>query len=182
MGSDEIRQIKKDSAINNVGNTIAYSELTTRLSNWYTTNMKTAIFHNFTKEPFVGYWDGKKRTFAPGAQKLLPAYLAEHYATHLTNKVLIERGDITSTSPKKPDQVPKFMELFEKACQFQEDDDEEENDDVEMPIQNVRQDKKVRTIVDDKPPQMIGSPVDDDDDESFEGLNKSTPAPNEEQE
>lgn len=142
--------------------------------------MKTAIFHNFTSKPFVGHWDGKKRTFAPGAQKLLPAFLAEHYATHLANSVLIENGDYTYTSPKKPDQVPKFMELFEKGCQFQADDDEDE-DDVEMPIVSVR--PTVKTIVDNEKPTIIGGPVEgDDDEESFEGLNKNSPADNEEQE
>ena len=141
--------------------------------------MKTAIFRNFTNKPFVGYWDGKKRTFAPGAEKLLPAFLAEHYATHLANACLIEKGEYTYTSPKKPDQVPQFMELFEKACEFQADD-EEEDDDVEMPIRNVR--PTVKTIVDNEKPTIIGSPVgEDDDDESFDGLNKSQ-APNEEQE
>jgi len=148
-------------------------------------NMKTAIFHNFTNEPFTGYWDGKKRTFAPGATKLLPAYLAEHYATHLTNKVLIEKGDYTSTSPKKPEQVPAFMELFNKACEYQDDDDEDE---VEMPIVNAPKQNKVRTIVDDKPSQIIGSPDNDEDtsdvdEESFEGMNDNdSSASNEEEE
>ena len=132
--------------------------------------MKTAIFTNITSEPFVGFWDGKKKTYAPGARKLIPAYLAEHYATHLTNKILIEQGEYTSTSPKKPEDVPKFIELFKKICQPQDDDEDE--DEVEMPTRNV---PKVRTSVDSAPPQYIGSPEEGvSDDETFEGMNNNT--------
>ena len=128
--------------------------------------MKTAIFKNITDKPFVGHWDGKKRTFLPGAQKLLPAYLAEHYALHLTNSILIEKGHITMTSPKKPEQVPLFMEIFETICIPQDTDDDE--DEVEMPVVDAK--KKVKTVVDDKPVQIIGSPDNDVDDEDFQGL------------
>lgn len=80
--------------------------------------MRQAIFHNFTEKPFTGYWNGKAYTFQPGAKKQMQASIAQHFAKHLTNKILMEKGGEFEnyTSPKKPEQVPAFMELFEKAC------------------------------------------------------------------
>lgn len=127
--------------------------------------MKTAIFHNITSKPFIGYWDGKGKKYEAGARKLLPDYLAKHYATHLTNQILIEREEYTSTSPKFPEQVPKFMEVFNQCYIPQEDEDEGE--DVEMPVQNVPS-SRIQDPVSAKEPQYI-TPVDGDD-EDFEGL------------
>lgn len=77
--------------------------------------MSNATFYNFDSESFTGYWNGKAKTFKAGAKQLMPAWLAEHFAKHLTNKVLIREGKETSTSPKKPLDVPEFMALFTKA-------------------------------------------------------------------
>jgi hypothetical protein len=129
--------------------------------------MKTAIFRNITNKPFTGYWDGKKKTFAPGAEKLLDASLAEHYAKHLTNQILIEQGDYTSTSPNKPDEVPKFKNIFDKICEIQEDEDEDE---MIMPAQESPR-QKIPTVVDNKAPQYIG--LEEDEDEEFEGMDDS---------
>lgn len=128
--------------------------------------MKTAIFHNITNKPFVGFWDGKGKKYEGGARKLLPDYLAKHYATHLTNQILIEREEYTSTSPKFPEQVPKFMEIFNQCYVPQEDEDEGE--DVEMPVENVPS-SRIQEPTSAKEPQII-PPVEGDDDEDFEGL------------
>lgn len=78
---------------------------------------QNATFHNFTSEPFTGYWNGKPKTFRPGERVHMSAPLAEHFAKHLTNKVLMGMGGIneTYTSPKNPAQVPVFMDIFRKA-------------------------------------------------------------------
>src|SRR3990167_2289115 len=86
--------------------------------------MKTALFTNWTDEEFTGWWDGKPKKFAPGQSLWMPDYLARHFAKHLTNRELLrkgpdgkpvyERGE-TMTSPKFPEQVPLFQELFNKA-------------------------------------------------------------------
>lgn len=136
--------------------------------------METALFHNFTDKPFTGYWNGKAKTFQAGEKKYMPAYLAEHYAKHLTNQVLIENGDVTSTSPKKPSEVPKFMELFNKACIIDTDTKDNDESELEMDIANRPVNSKPRnqSPVDNKPPQIIKPNVEDvdDDEESFEGL------------
>lgn len=77
--------------------------------------MTNATFFNWTDEAFTGYWNGKGKTFAPGERRLMPSFLAEHFAKHLTNRELIKANKVTSTSPKFPGQVPEFMDLFRKA-------------------------------------------------------------------
>lgn len=78
--------------------------------------MNNATFHNFSSEPFTGYWNGKPKTFKAGERVYMPAYLAEHFAKHLTNRELQKtaKGE-NYTSPKFPRQVPEFMEMFNKA-------------------------------------------------------------------
>lgn len=127
--------------------------------------MKTAIFHNITNKPFIGYWDGKGKKYEAGARKLLPEWLAKHYATHLANQILIERGDYTATSPKFPEQVPKFMDLFNEIYTLQDD---EEDEDVEMPVKNIPS-SRLESTVDAKEPQIV-LPVEGDDEDDFEGL------------
>lgn len=135
--------------------------------------MKQALFFNFTDKPFTGYWDGKAKTFAPGAKQYMEEWRARHYAKHLTNKVLLEQGKENSTSPKFPEQVPDFMEIFNKACIIEKDQDENQDasDLIQKQHETITSEKQVPTIVDSKEPQIINSP-DSDDDESFEGLNK----------
>jgi len=77
--------------------------------------MTNATFHNFSSTPFTGYWNGKPKTFKPGEKVYMPAYLAEHFAKHLTNRHLIENKMDVYTSPKNPGQVPQFMDVFKKA-------------------------------------------------------------------
>lgn len=86
--------------------------------------MKTAQFTNFTNQEFIGYWDGKAKTFPSGSSLYMPDYLAKHFAKHLTNQELLRTkvdgslvyaGGDKMTSPKRPEDVPMFMELFDKA-------------------------------------------------------------------
>ena len=78
------------------------------------------IFHNFTTKPFTGYWNGKAYTFKPGVKKYYIKGIAENFAKHLANQVLTENGKETFTSPKKPNEVPVFMEVFNKALLTEE--------------------------------------------------------------
>lgn len=98
--------------------------------------MKTALFHNFTDESFTGYWDGKPKTFKPGAKVYMPAYLAAHYAKHLTNRELLKKGLENYTSPKFPEQVPQFMDIFNKACIIEEDSEEQNEAELETDLAN----------------------------------------------
>jgi len=83
-----------------------------------------AIFTNFTDEEFEGFWDGRGRKYPPGKSEKMPDFLARHFAKHLTNKELLrtnKKGDLVHkngdkmTSPKRPEDAPMFMELFNKA-------------------------------------------------------------------
>lgn len=167
--------------------------------------MKTALFTNFTNEDFTGYWDGKAKVFKAGQSVYMPDYLAEHFAKHLTNRELLKRkndgtliipnGD-KFVSPKRPEQVPVYMELFNKA--FTPEDKTEfgsEGDDIDALIgaanknhaegKTMPEDAKSADTVDltsdvtpttkqDKTqPQVIVPPdfdaEDDDSEESFGG-------------
>jgi len=102
------------------------------------------IFHNFTEKPFTGYWNGKAYTFKPGVKKEYVKGIAEHFAKHLANQVLTESGKETFTSPKKPLEVPAFMEVFNKALLTEEIPDEGNldidggGDDIDQPSMNIR--------------------------------------------
>lgn len=158
-------------------------------------HMKTALFTNFSKEAFVGYWNGKPKKFAPGQSVYMPDYLARHFAKHLTNRELLRNGLERDTSPKvkiRPDGTEyidneKFNELFNKAYMLEKEEQMgEEADDVDTQIsvenKNRRKAKNVTAKGADKPgkkgdkdeqdptqPQIISSPDDDEDDEEFAG-------------
>lgn len=150
--------------------------------------MKTALFTNFTSYEFIGYWDGKPKKFAPGQSIWMPDYLAKHFAKHLTNRELLRtdkqgnpiyKDGEKMTSPKNPEQVPMFMELFNKA--YTPDETEElgsQKDDVDALIASANKNReagkssqKADVEQDPNEPQIIPSP-DDEDDEEFEGKPK----------
>lgn len=78
--------------------------------------MRYATFLNYTNKPFTGFWNGKPYTFQPGAKgEHMHEAIASHFAKHLANQVLTENGKERYCSPKKPEDVPLFMEEFNKA-------------------------------------------------------------------
>lgn len=140
--------------------------------------MKTVLFTNFSTESFTGYWDGKPKKFEPGQSVYMQDYLANHFAKHLVNRELLKLGFERSTSPKRPEDVPEFMELFNKAVTPEADDEMEPTGDpvdVEIDIANKNREEKPK----ERPkkasptqPQVIISPDfgdDDEDEESFGG-------------
>lgn len=157
--------------------------------------MKTGLFTNFTDKEFVGYWDGKGKKFAPGQSLYMPDYLARHFAKHLVNRELLKPdggGNLVykdgdkMTSPKFPEQVPLFMELFNKAYTPDETEDlGEKKDDIDALIGAANKNRKekvggseVSTTTptenqDPTQPQVVLSPdFEDSDEESFGGSPK----------
>lgn len=87
--------------------------------------MRYATFLNFTGKPFTAYWNGRPYTFQPGQKKEhLNESIAEHFAKHLANQVLTEKGKEQYCSPKRPADVPQFMEVFNKAFIIESDGQE----------------------------------------------------------
>lgn len=154
--------------------------------------MKTALFTNFTKEAFVGFWNGKGKKFAPGQSLYMQDFLAKHFSKHLANRELLRKDENGNaiypdgekfTSPKKPEEVPQFMELFNQAYTPDEMDElGEDKEDIDSLIEvaNKNRGKKVEAInmlperettkpkkekQDPTKPQIIDVPDDDDDDE-----------------
>lgn len=108
--------------------------------------MKTAIFTNFSNEPYTGSWNGKLRKFESGESQPMPDYLARHFAKHLTNRELLKLGHERSTSPKFPEQVPQFMDLFNQAYTPEEDTEfvgEQDSVDVQIAMAKRHREQKV---------------------------------------
>ena len=146
---------------------------------------KMALFTNFTGEEFTGYWDGKlKHTLKPGESRHMQAYLAAHFAKVLTNRELVrliknkETGEMElahkdgekMTSPKKPEQVPVYMELYKQAYKPDDDDEEKEPEDAGLssniePIEDKDKAKDLQPPVDEEE-KFEGAPVEDEDDKT----------------
>lgn len=77
--------------------------------------MPIALFYNFSDYEFIGQWGGKTRAFPAKSKTYMPAFLAQHFAKHLTNRELHRQGLDNATSPKFPEQVPQFNDMFRKA-------------------------------------------------------------------
>jgi hypothetical protein len=140
--------------------------------------MNSAKFVNFSNEDFIGYWDGRERIIKAGQSINLPAYLAQHYAKHLVNRELLRKDASGNsiypngekmTSPKKPQEVPLFMELFNKAVFESEEQVEEGTIDEQVDVLE-KNDEEKEEVIDEKPKKKMGRPkkvVEEDD--SFEG-------------
>ena len=100
--------------------------------------MKYATFINFTEKAFTGYWNGRAYTFQPGQKKEhLNSAIAAHFAKHLSNQVLTDAGKEQYCSPKKLEEVPQFMEVFNKAL-FLEGDGREVDAETGLPTDGQR--------------------------------------------
>ena len=102
-------------------------------------SMKLANFHNISSKSFVGYWNGKAKTFKPGQTVPMEDFRARHYAKHLTNKMLLESGkpnDEAYTSPKKPEEVKPFYDIFLKC--YQPIDGDTEEDEVQENVESQK--------------------------------------------
>lgn len=127
--------------------------------------METALFVNFTNRDFTGFWDGKPKLIKAGQCIYMPDYLAKHFAKHLVNRELINAKKETLTSPKRPEEVPEYMELFNKAYIPDEDKEKtitQKEDDIDVQIEVANKNKELKKEADKKPdssqPQTILSP------------------------
>lgn len=112
----------KARAINNEGKSLApcgsqrvLARHTNHMTDPNIVVMPTALFYNFSDEVFEGKWGGQTKMFAAGSKTYMPAYLAQHFAKHLTNRELQKQGKDTATSPKEPEDVPEFLAMFRTA-------------------------------------------------------------------
>lgn len=137
--------------------------------------MKNVTFINISNKPFTGYYDGKPHTFKAGQSLMMPDYLAKHFAKHLTNQILLERGKETATSPKFPDQVPDFKNLFD---QIYIDNDAPEKTEAEAQIEaaNNVPSMSVPVTGPGKEAQIIGSVDDEDENAEFPELKSENAA------
>lgn len=132
--------------------------------------MKTALFTNFSTEEFIGYWDGKKKTFKPGMAVYMPDYLAAHFAKHLVNRELLKNNPPLErcTSPKKPQDVPEYWERFNKAYTPDDEDIDttEGKDELDVQMEVISRSKGKEETKEDgglQTPTM----EDEDDEDAF---------------
>jgi hypothetical protein len=130
-------------------------------------NMNSAKFVNFSTEDFTGYWDGRPRIIKAGESIFLPAFLAKHYAKHLVNRELIRKDSSGNeiykngekmTSPKKPEDVPMYMALFNKAV-FEISTEVEEGN-TEEQVEVMEKNEEVKEIKKKGRPKKV---VEDED-------------------
>jgi hypothetical protein len=57
-----------------------------------TENFEAVPFFNLDTEDFVGEWDKSQYLIRAGETKFYPPFLAEHFAKHLSDKLMQERG------------------------------------------------------------------------------------------
>lgn len=130
-----------------------------------------SLFTNYSEQEFTGYWDGKPHHFKAGQSKYMPDWMAKHFAKHLTNQVLLSKKTDGSlvypdgekmTSPKFPEQVPMYMELFNKAYtpDVTQEGEVKSDLDVELEILNKPASSEVKpaTVVDD---EFENKPIED---------------------
>ena len=77
--------------------------------------VKTVLFRNFSSEKFVGMWNKEEFPFEPNQSMHMEDWMARHFAKHLANRELLRAGMDNDTSPKKPEDNVRFMEMFNKA-------------------------------------------------------------------
>lgn len=129
--------------------------------------VKTAKFVNFTSEPFKAWWNGKSKVYGPGQGASLEAGIAANHAKHLTNYVLLQMGKDKYTSPKFPEQVPDFMEIYNKAYFPEVGIDEyvkERGEGEEQEVSKMPEEpKKMKTGVENEPSMVIAVPDEEDE-------------------
>lgn len=74
-------------------------------------------FTNFSDEDFTWTWNKVPYTFRKGGVKFMETGIAHHFAKHLINRELLKRGRESDTSPKKPEENPFFMELYNQCIE-----------------------------------------------------------------
>lgn len=59
-------------------------------------DVKSVVFKNFTDKEFVCSWDAVPYRFPAGKEMYVEDWKAEHFAKHLVNRVMNEKGIITT--------------------------------------------------------------------------------------
>ena len=74
-------------------------------------------FTNFSNEDFTWTLNKISYTFPAHSVKFMEIGVANHFAKHLVNRELLKRGRQNDTSPKKKEENPFFMELYNQCIE-----------------------------------------------------------------
>lgn len=64
-------------------------------------DVTNVLFTNWTNEDFTYTWDKVPYTFKAGSSQYLPAYLAEHFASHLTDREMLKKDNTLTPEQRK---------------------------------------------------------------------------------
>jgi hypothetical protein len=79
-------------------------------------NYEVVNFYNIDNSEFRGMWGGEEYIIAPKENKKMVRFLAEHFAGHLANKILMKEGrDWGNDSPDKKQMVARILGKEEPA-------------------------------------------------------------------
>lgn len=63
--------------------------------------VRSVLFKNFTDKEFVCSWDSVPYRFPPGREQYVEDWKADHFAKHLVDRVMQEKGMITSNKVER---------------------------------------------------------------------------------
>lgn len=74
------------------------------------TKLEVINFTNVSDKEWTHTWGGKPYTFAPGQTKAFPRFMAEFFAKHLSDRILIDAGkDFSMESKERTELMKKIL-------------------------------------------------------------------------
>ena len=122
------------------------------------------FFTNFSGEDFSWKWNSELFKFKAGESKMLPTYLALHFAKHLVDRELIKDSDDTGFYDN-----PKKRNDFMKKCLTDKIISATSPDKLTVKIANKRNKKATSRIIKKDIKREVNKAKDE---EEFAGLNK----------
>lgn len=123
-----------------------------------TPQVRVVKFTNFSDEDFTHTWNKIPYTFKAGAVKFMEWGIARHFAKHLVNRELTKRGRDSDTSPKKPDENPYFMDLFNQ-CIGEVETDGSPADQTKLEQDIIDRNMKAQLGIKDETPEVAPESV-----------------------
>jgi len=95
-------------------------------------------FTNITNKEWSHSWGGEPYVFAPGQTKAFPRFMAEHFAKHLGDRILIDAGkDFAMESPERKEITEKILGKVAVPAQIEEIAKPEEPEFEEVPVEAI---------------------------------------------
>lgn len=118
-------------------------------------------FTNIDDEDYEGMWGGEVKVIKAGETTQFPAFLADHYAKHLVDKILLRQGvsDYSDVQLRKPLLEKILGNVYKKAEQeaVKQNEVQAEPEFVDIPKEEVKEPEIVEPEM--KEPEMTAPKV-----------------------